>query len=372
MASLQNAQIDQTYSALLKVGDNGAVDATPKAITDGAGAATNIEMSNTATNFVSGTVDFTGSTVSGLPADSDTTYSVGSVNASPDADIRLTGSDGTISEVRFTAGTNITLTEGAGSITIDAAGGGGAAGLVTGGQTDSMKSAATLSTLPAITLEVKDIAIGENARMTNTAGANLYTDGGGIAIGSGAFVNKRFDYNFANDKGGIAIGTGAGAIRNVTGGSIAIGYLADSNENGIAIGTDSTGDGNDSVAIGVSADAGSNRTTAIGHATIATGYGCIAIGSESSSTVGGFRGGAAAYGNFAQATALDAIAIGNNTVSALASAVALGDNVTAGIASTVSITELEVQLVGGGITMYSPNGTAYKLTVSDAGALVIS
>jgi len=70
MASLQNAQIDQTYPALLKVGDNGPVTAALKAITDGAGAATNIQMSNTATNFVSGTVDFTGSTVSGLPAGS--------------------------------------------------------------------------------------------------------------------------------------------------------------------------------------------------------------------------------------------------------------------------------------------------------------
>ena len=67
MASLQNAQIDQTYQALLKTGDNGAITGTPKAITDGAGAATNLEMSNTATNFVSGTVDFTGATVSGLP-----------------------------------------------------------------------------------------------------------------------------------------------------------------------------------------------------------------------------------------------------------------------------------------------------------------
>ena len=67
MASLQNAQIDQTYPALLKVGDNGPVTAALKAITDGAGAATNIQMSNTATNFVSGTVDFTGATVSGLP-----------------------------------------------------------------------------------------------------------------------------------------------------------------------------------------------------------------------------------------------------------------------------------------------------------------
>ena len=29
MASLQNAQIDQTYQALLKTGDNGAITGTP-------------------------------------------------------------------------------------------------------------------------------------------------------------------------------------------------------------------------------------------------------------------------------------------------------------------------------------------------------
>ncbi len=68
MASLQNAQIDQSYPALIKTDDNGPIGATAKAITDGAGNATNIEMSNMATNFVSGTVDFTGSTVSGLPS----------------------------------------------------------------------------------------------------------------------------------------------------------------------------------------------------------------------------------------------------------------------------------------------------------------
>lgn len=68
MAQLTGNAIQSSYLGLIKTTDNAAIGGTAKAITDGAGNATNIEMSNTATNFVSGTVDFTGSTVSGLPA----------------------------------------------------------------------------------------------------------------------------------------------------------------------------------------------------------------------------------------------------------------------------------------------------------------
>ena len=67
MATLTGQQIDQSYQGLIKTNDNAALSATAKGIQDGTGGATNIEMSNTATNFVSGTVDFTGATVSGLP-----------------------------------------------------------------------------------------------------------------------------------------------------------------------------------------------------------------------------------------------------------------------------------------------------------------
>lgn len=68
MAQLTGNPIQSSYLGLIKTTDNAAIGGTAKAITDGAGNATNIEMSNTSTNFVSGTVDFTGSTVSGLPA----------------------------------------------------------------------------------------------------------------------------------------------------------------------------------------------------------------------------------------------------------------------------------------------------------------
>ncbi len=67
MAQLTGNPIKDSYVGLIKTTDNAAIGGTAKAVTDGAGNATNIEISNTATNFVSGTVDFTGSTVSGLP-----------------------------------------------------------------------------------------------------------------------------------------------------------------------------------------------------------------------------------------------------------------------------------------------------------------
>lgn len=66
MATLTGQQIDASYLGLLKTTDNGTIGVTAKALTDGGGNATNIQVSNTATNFPSGTVDFTGSTVSGL------------------------------------------------------------------------------------------------------------------------------------------------------------------------------------------------------------------------------------------------------------------------------------------------------------------
>ncbi len=113
MASLQNEQIDQSYQGLIKTSDNAALSGTAKAIQDGAGGATNIEMSNTATNFVSGTVDFTGSTVSGLPS-------------------------------------------------------GGAAGLENGSGADSLQSAAALTTNAANASGAQSIALGDGETATES------------------------------------------------------------------------------------------------------------------------------------------------------------------------------------------------------------
>ena len=67
MASLTGNAIQSSYDGLLKTEDNTAIGAVAKGVTDGTGGVTNMTVSTSATNFVSGTVDFTGSTVSGLP-----------------------------------------------------------------------------------------------------------------------------------------------------------------------------------------------------------------------------------------------------------------------------------------------------------------
>ena len=94
MASLQNAQIDQSYPALIKTDDNGPIGAAYKQLTDGAGNTIPIEVSNSQVRILSdgiqitdvaqvnglainnvntafgGAVDFTAATVTGLPAGS--------------------------------------------------------------------------------------------------------------------------------------------------------------------------------------------------------------------------------------------------------------------------------------------------------------
>jgi hypothetical protein len=117
MASLQNQQIDQTYAGLIKTNDEAAVGATLKALEDGAGNTLPVQVSTS-------TVNFTG-TVTG---DNNTTYDLASAQNAANVDVTLTGSDATADTVTLAAGTNITLTDnGSNQITIDAAGGGGAA-----------------------------------------------------------------------------------------------------------------------------------------------------------------------------------------------------------------------------------------------------
>ena len=176
MATLTGNAINTSYQGLIKTIDNAVLGInSTKVITDGEGnltplalaqsslligsqtAATTVELfssnltlaDQTATNgFIlnstnlafAGAIDFTGSTVSGLPAGSDTTYDLGSAQSTNDVDVTLTGSDATIDTIKMVAGTNITLTDnGSNQITIDAAGGGG-------GDTDPI----SYLTLPAV------------------------------------------------------------------------------------------------------------------------------------------------------------------------------------------------------------------------------
>ena len=124
MATLTGNQIDQTYSGLIKTTDNAALGAVEKEITDGVGNASTLKMGTTSASFV-GDLDLTGATVTGLPAD--TTYDLAAAASGANINLNLTGSDATTDTVSIVAGTNITLSEAAGVVTIDAAGGGGSA-----------------------------------------------------------------------------------------------------------------------------------------------------------------------------------------------------------------------------------------------------
>ena len=377
MSTLTGQQIDQSYLGLIKTNDNAALSATAKAIQDGSGGATNLEMSNTATNFVSGTVDFTGSTVSGLPTGVNTTYDLDAVQSGANVELDLNGSDATQTTVTLTAGTNITLTNDANNnVTIDAAGG-GAAGLVTGGQTDSMKSAAALTTTAAVTLHEGDIVIGNGAASTVTAGTDLYNEGKAIVVGNGAVVNKGVDFNFADTKGGIAIGTNAATVAHVNdGGGLAIGQDANcAGAAGIAIGNESLCPNDTSVAIGYRADAAGGTSIAIGkNADTSAGW-AIAIGETANVTGGGFRTGGIAIGANVGVSALDGVAIGNESDATAAGAVALGHNVQATIAETTSVSALEVQTdstpTAGGIIMSDAGGTDRRLNITSDGTLQV-
>jgi hypothetical protein len=123
-----------------------------------------------------------------------------------------------------------------------------------------------------------------------------------------------------------------------------------------------------SIAFGRNSISNNDSSISMGNFSTASGAKAIAIGSE---VLANFAY-TIAIGWLSAASANDSIALGRQSNANQSGAVALGSGITASTANTVSVKELETQIVGGGITMYSPNGTKYKLTVSDAGAPVFT
>ena len=297
MGQLTGNQIKNSYDGLIKTTDNAAIGAVEKEITDGLGNVSNLKIGTTSSSFT-GTLDLTGATVTGLP-DVDTTYTVGSVQDGLNADIKLTDQLGNQSKVTLVAGTNITLTNSGNDLTIDAAGGGGAAGLVSGTGTDAMISSSTLTT---------------------TAAQSSAT--GGIALGNGAQANGNL---------GIALGNGAQA----------------SGDESLAIGDQTQATQIGSVAIGQYAEASGTYSSAWGRTSYARAEGSVAFGQQA------------------------------GVLATEPGGVSMGRGVVAVNSDTTHVRALYIVAPNGGtggngITMLSPNGTAYTLTVSNAGALVIS
>ena len=346
MATLQGTKIKDTYPGLVKFANNGTVDPTTlQQLTDGTGGSLPISLSQVETKFQTGSlVDFTGTTVTGLPSAS------GLIN---DA----FGIDSLITNPSLT--TNAAEALYSGSIAI----GNGAQAYNGGG-----------------------IAIGANATMPNQSWQS-----GGIAIGLNSSLIQEQATAVGAETSASAFASAFGKGADATGfWSTSIGYnsLANSSHS-TAVGRDSIAGGQSSVAVGHQAKSSQTDMIAIGRA---SGY--LSTGQLRSISIGtdnGFSNGAQAIsiGYYAAAKATDsvalgrnarvdqssytgAIAIGDTTKAEAIGAIALGADITANRVNTLSTNQLELQEVGGGITMYSPNGSEWLLTVTDTGDLLIT
>tara|TARA_B110000879_G_scaffold200845_1_gene275248 strand:+ start:2559 stop:3491 length:933 start_codon:yes stop_codon:yes gene_type:complete len=307
--TLTNEQIDLTYPGLIKMNDNVGVTTVLKPLSDGLGVNLPFEVSTTGVNFTG--------TVTGISA----------------------------------------------------------GGLVPGTGSNSMKSANALTSSPADAAGNKSIAIGSGATAQSDSIAIgdgcVAQNGPAIAIGRNSTADGSVATamgNSANVNGDQSIGL-SGEVLSINGSrNIAIGRQVTINGgNSLAIGNYAKVTGGSSFSF-TSCSIQVNDQKATNAMMMVPGqYGCTTNALAQDSIVLG-----PATSQLERASNPGSISIGLNTQSTADNAVALGSNVVAAKASTVSVTELETQLAGGGITMKSPNGTEYKLTVSDAGALIIT
>ena len=203
-------------------------------------------------------------------------------------------------------------------------GGGGAAGLISGTGTDSMQSAASLTTVAASASEADTIALGDGATASS---AN------NIAIGNTA--NAGGDNAFARS-------------------NIAIGFNTDAtNEKDVAVGNEAQATGSRTVAIGDSANASGSRSVVVGASSTASAFSSCVFGAFSEATaegatvVGGYGSSATAVdaiavGKEADATAIGAIAIGKLAQATADGAVAIGSGINAVTADTVTMDKLQI------------------------------
>ncbi len=306
MATLTNTQINQTYVGLLKFADNGAVQPTAlKALSDGTGGSLPISVSQVETKFASGSlVDFTGTTITGLPI-------------SP-------------------------------------------SGLEAGTGPDAMKSAAFLSPNAAVASGSGAIALGNAANATGSSNS--------ISIGN---------YGTAGSPNGIRIGSD-----NSTGGDglISLGHRGSVTGNvSVGIGFEASVSGNASINIATTSQSfgsvtgnGSIALVPGDYAANVANDGCIVIGNAATNGTRVNGENQISIGKSSACSGGNSISIGVDSSSSGSNAVAIGPGIEATRDNTTSVAELECKTTGGGVVMYSPNGTGYKLTVSDAGAAVFT
>lgn len=294
MAALTGNSVGSSYQSLLKTTDNGALGATEKNMTDGLGNASTLSMGTASASFT-GTLDLSGATVTGLAG----------------------------------------------------------AGLVSGGQTDSMVSAASLTTNAATTLNPGGIALGENAQAGGQGavviGRNATSPNQGwasrhVVIGDGASVTQESAMAVGGTSTAGAFATAVGTGAAATGfWSTSLGYFASANaSHSVALGRDAKVEGgNYGIAIGQASRSKAENAINIGRNSIiddSVRVDTVTIGANSKSAQYSTALGAGSFAIGANSTAISdstaaanyGVAIGWNAAANTAEGVvALGYNVNA-------------------------------------------
>lgn len=376
--TLTGTQINNTYDGLIKTGDNDAIGATAKVLSDGLGNDSCIAVSTSGTVFT-GTADFTGATVSGI-TDNNTTYDLASAQAGSNATVTLTGSDASSDVITLAAGTNITLTDnGSNQITIAASGGGTDTTYDLGSAQSGSDVDVTLTGSDATTDTIKFVA-GTNITLTDNGSCQVtITAAGGGGGGGGLVAGTGTDSMISCITSVPAVASGTDAL--------AIGKGAQANSvNGIAIGDGAYANNSRAVAIGVDMRPGAEAVQiGRGASFITIAQDAIAIGEYA-----GFSSGTRSVqiGRNATAQALcavslgddarietsaadNAVALGPNTRVTASQAVAIGKSVTANRACHVTGCAFESKLVGKGLVVTSPDGLCtLGIGIDNTGAIV--
>ena len=360
MATLQGQQIDQTYGGLIKTANNAAGAPFPPAklqygdgtelpilIGDGSGVGVG-DIVTLQSGVSSVEVNSAGVTLTKFASADAQAGTATFVNGAFNFGLGFPGAPATT--VDFTNATVTGLPS-------------GAAGLENGTGTDSLQSAAALTTNPADASGNYSIALGDGASATRqesvAIGQNAAANGtgadGSIAIGNGAVASSNRSVvigvnNSSSSSEGIAIGDdvdiaasdrsiGIGGAINISGGNdkVAIGTSATvGGTRGIAIGQNATADGPNSVVMGYNADDnGASSSVVIGEGANCQTDGddfSVVIGRNAQSTVSN----GIAIGQDAQSDGVDTIMIGSGAAGTF-NTVGIGISVSANANESVAI-----------------------------------
>jgi len=212
----------------------------------------------------------------------------------------------------------------------------------------------------------------------------IYQPSGSVKLGGNAAalydgaVSIGFD-SHAYNEGAVAIGNNGGssatnAVSVGTGSdttgasSLALGHNASAKADyGVAIGSGSLGVASRIIALGVDTEVSGDSGVAIGDGAACRTPNSISIGTDSESVsphgisigTGAFNAGGVALGRNANTTTQNGVALGEDTTTTAGNQVHVGDRDL----------ELGTDTSPRGIHLYSPDGTRYKITVDDTGAL---